>query len=87
MDNSAIACFKHLNRLFRSFLGQQAFNDVPCFANIILAIMKFAPKIAFFCCVFNSCEFVRITFIQKFDNFMCSRSCGLFIFCFFEWKF
>ena len=70
MDNSAIVCFNHLNCLFRSFLGQQAFNDIPCFANIIFAIMKFAPKIAFFCCVFTSCEFVCITFIQQFGNFI-----------------
>ena len=70
MDNSAIACFKHLNRLFRRFHGQQAFKDVPCFANVIFAIMKFAPKIAVFCCVFNFCEFVCVVFIQKFDNFI-----------------
>ena len=70
MDSSFIACFNHLNRLCRSFRRQQAFYDVPCFADIFLAIMKFAPKIAFFCCVFNFCGFVRITFIHKFGNFI-----------------
>ena len=48
MDNSSIARFDHLNRLFCSFLRQQAFNGVSCFANIFLAIINFTLKIAFF---------------------------------------